>query len=345
MKFAFRWFGPEDAVTLDNIRQIPCVSSIVTASYDNKPGDVWNTTIIEDLKKRIEATGFSLDVIEGLPVHEDIKLGNKNRDVYIQNYIENLRNLSAVGAKVVCYNFMPVFGWIRTDLNRRLDDGSTTLSYSQETLDKLDPASHSFKLPGWHFSSESDEIKKMIQQYIDMGTAGLWDNFKYFLEAIIPEAEKCNIKLAIHPDDPPLPLFNLPKIVSTAEDLRRITSIKESDFNGLTLCTGSLGANAKNDLVAIAKEFAEKDKIHFVHARNIKNEGGLDFLESGHMTHTGDLNMGGIIKALADNNFEGYIRSDHGRMIWGETGREGYGLYDRALGISYLAGLYEGLKL
>jgi mannonate dehydratase len=343
MQFAFRWYGRDDPVTLDRIRQIPGISSVVSACYDVPAGDVWKAESIEKIRKDAAGHGLAFEVVEGLPVHESIKLGDSNRDRYIENYIVNLRLLSEHGIRVVCYNFMPVFGWIRTRLDRPLPDGSQTLAFSEKELEEVDPVKKELNLPGWSFSSRKEEIASLIERYRELGAPGMWRNLRYFLEAVVPEAEKCGIALAIHPDDPPLPVFGLPRIVSSEEDLERLTSLVDSPYNGITLCTGSLGSGRHNNVAKIAYRFAAEGKIKFVHARNILFENRLDFVEVGHLTENGSLNMAEILQALHRGGFNGYLRSDHGRMVWGEQGRPGYGLYDRAMGITYLEGIWEDI--
>lgn len=344
MQFTFRWYGGDDPVTLDRIRQIPGISSVVSACYDVPSGDVWKAESVERIRRDAAGHGLAFEVVEGLPVHESIKLGDSGRDHYIDNYIKNLRLLSDCGIRVVCYNFMPVFGWIRTNLERALQDGSRTLAFSEEELKKIDPAKKELNLPGWSFSSRKEEIASLIERYHELGTQGMWRNLRYFLEAVVPEAQKNGIALAIHPDDPPLPVFGLPRIVSSEEDLGRLTSLVDSPFNGITLCTGSLGSGRHNDVAKIAYRFASEGKIKFVHARNVLFENRLDFVEVGHQTASGSLNMAEILTALYHGGFDGYLRSDHGRMVWDEQGRPGYGLYDRAMGITYLEGLWEGVS-
>ncbi|WP_411676101.1 mannonate dehydratase [Caproicibacter sp.] len=344
MQFTFRWYGRDDPVKPEDIRQIPGVSSVVSACYDVLPGDVWNAKSIETIRSDALDYGLGFEVVEGLPVHESIKLGDSCRDRYIENYIKNLRMLSEHGIRVICYNFMPVFGWIRTCLDRRLPDGSRTLSFSETELKTIDPAQKELSLPGWSFSSQREEMASLMERYRTLGVQGMWTNLRYFLEAVVPEAEKCGIALAIHPDDPPLPVFGLPRIVSSEEDIECLASLVDSPCNGITLCTGSLGSGRQNNLVKIAYRFASEGKIKFVHARNVLFENQIDFVEVGHQTGSGSLNMAEILTALHRGGFDGYLRSDHGRMVWDEQGRPGYGLYDRAMGITYLEGLWEGIS-
>ncbi|BBJ27288.1 mannonate dehydratase [Athalassotoga saccharophila] len=350
MKIVFRWFGSDDRITLDQIKQIPGIYGVVSAIYDVPVGEVWPFDKIKRLKKQIENSGLKFEVVESVNVHEDIKLGLPSRDRYIQNYKTTIENLSKIGIKVVCYNFMPVFDWTRTDLNFKLEDGSNVLFYDDDKIKNLDPArlveemekhSGGFSLPGWEPYRLKD-LKKLFDLYKDMTEERLFKNLKYFLEQIIPTCEKCDVNMAIHPDDPPWSVFGLPRIVKNYDDLKRITDAVKSKYNGITLCTGSLGTNPKNDLVRMIKDF--KERIHFVHARNVKILSEKKFHETAHLSSSGSIDLFKIMKSLHEINFDGYIRPDHGRMIWNETGRPGYGLYDRALGIAYINGLNEAIE-
>jgi mannonate dehydratase len=342
MKMTFRWYGDSDPVTLAAIRQIPGMSGIVSAVYDVPVGEVWPMAAIRALKARIEAHGLAFEVIESVPVHEDIKQGKAARDRLIGNYVQTLRNLAACGLKVVCYNFMPVFDWTRTTLAMELPDGSTTLAFASAEVDRIDPSA-GIHLPGWDASYRPEELKTLLAEYAEIDEEALWGNLAYFLKAVVPAAEAAGIKLAIHPDDPPRPIFGLPRIVKNREDLDRLLAIVDSPANGLTLCSGSLGADCANDIVAMVREFAGRGRIHFAHLRNVKTSPNGDFFETGHRSADGSLDLAAIMGAYYDAKFDGYVRPDHGRMIWGETGKPGYGLYDRALGAVYLNGLWEGI--
>jgi mannonate dehydratase len=343
MKMTFRWFGDADPVTLAHIRQIPGVTGIVSAIYDVAVGEVWPLDKIVALRDKIHAHGLAFDVIESVPIHEDIKLGKPTRDTLIENYTQTLRNLSAAGLKVVCYNFMPVFDWTRTALQKALPDGSFTLEFDVETVNRIDP-DQGIQLPGWDASYQPEQLKALLEEYASLDDEGLWTNLEYFLKKVIPVAEEAGIKMAIHPDDPPRPIFGLPRIVKNRSDLNRVLSIADTPANGLTLCSGSLGADTGNDVAELVREFAGRGRIHFAHMRNVKvNEAG-DFYETAHRSADGSLDMAAIMQAYSDAGFTGYVRPDHGRMIWGETGKPGYGLYDRALGAVYLNGLWEGIQ-
>jgi mannonate dehydratase len=339
----FRWFGDADPVTLAHIRQIPGMTGIVSAIYDVAVGEVWPLDRIVALRDKIHAHGLAFDVIESVPVHEDIKLGKVTRDALIENYTQTLRNLAAAGLKVVCYNFMPVFDWTRTALQKMLPDGSFTLEFDVETVNQIDP-DQGIQLPGWDTSYRPEQLKTLLEEYASLDEEGLWANLEYFLKKVIPVAEEVGIKMAIHPDDPPRPIFGLPRIVKNRSDLNRVLSIADTPVNGLTLCSGSLGADTGNDVAELVREFAGRGRIHFAHMRNVKvNEAG-DFHETAHRSADGSLDMAAIMQAYSDAGFTGYVRPDHGRMIWGETGKPGYGLYDRALGAVYLNGLWEGIQ-
>jgi len=341
MKMSFRWYGLDDKVTLEHIRQIPDVKAIVTAIYDVPVGEVWSEESITSLKETVENAGLAFDVIESVPVHEDIKLGKPTREKYIENYKENIRRLGKAGVKVICYNFMPVFDWTRTQLDKELPDGSTTLVYYMEHLKKMDPLTGELSLPGWDSSYKKEDLQALFDEYAKVAEEDLWENLRYFLSEIIPVAEEANVKMAIHPDDPPYPIFGLPRIITCEANLDRFLKLYDSEYNGLTFCSGSLGCAASNDIPAMVDKYSKLKRIHFLHLRNVKNFDDGSFEESAHLSKCGSLDMAKIIKTLKRNGFNGYIRPDHGRMIWGETGRAGYGLYDRALGAAYINGLWE----
>lgn len=342
MKLTFRWYGPDDPVTLTQIKQIPTMTGIVSAVYDVKPGGVWSEESILKVKNAAEEKGLEFEVVESVPVPEDIKLGNENAPQLIENYCENVRRLGKAGVKCICYNFMPVFDWLRSELEHQQADGANALAYDEQTVLAMNPLKGDLSLPGWDASYDSTELKELLKKYEELGEEGLWKNLETFLKAVIPVAKEAGVNMAIHPDDPPWGMFGLPRIITNKENLKRFFDIVPETNNGLTLCTGSFGANPDNDLVDMVNSFA--DRIHFVHLRNIKHTGERKFEEVGHPTECGSIDMYSIAKALVDNGFDGYVRPDHGRMIWGEKGRYGYGLFDRALGATYLAGLFEALE-
>jgi mannonate dehydratase len=343
MKLSFRWYGKDDPVTLNYIRQIPTMYSIVTAIYDVPVGEVWPKDKIADLKSEVESYGLHFEVIESVPVHEDIKLGLPSRDGYIANYKENIRNLAEYGVRCICYNFMPVFDWTRTQLDKELPDGSKTLVYYKDQLEKMNPLTGEFSLPGWDSSYKKEDLQKLFDAYRNVDEEKLWENLEYFLKEIIPVAEECGVNMAIHPDDPPYSLFGLPRIITCEKNLDRFLKLVDSKNNGLTFCSGSLGCAGFNDIPRLVDKYSAQGRIHFLHLRNVKLLEDGSFEESAHYSGCGSLNMVEILRRLHKNGFSGYVRSDHGRMIWGETGRPGYGLYDRALGASYITGIWETL--
>ena len=349
MKMTFRWYGSQlDPIPLRYIKQIPNMSGVVTSLMDLPAGALWPTERISALKEEVNAAGLEMEVIESVNVHEDIKLGLPGRDAYIDNYRETVRRLGQAGVKVICYNFMPVFDWTRTDLAKPRPDGSTVLAYDQAVIDRItDPQAFAdqiqqgageFEMAGWE-PERMAELKRLFAQYRNVSHEDLFRNLKYFLEAVIPVCEQYDVKMAIHPDDPPWDIFGLPRIYTCRENMRRIVELVDSPYNGLTLCSGSLGSSPCNDIPALVREFGGEG-----HVRNIKFTGPGRFEEAAHLSGDGSLDLYEIMKAYYDVGFEGYIRPDHGRMIWDEKGRAGYGLYDRALGASYLNGLWEAIQ-
>jgi len=343
VKMTFRWYGESDPVKLENIRQIPGMYGIVSAIYDVPVGNIWPVEKLQALRDRVEGAGLKFEVVESIPTHEDIKLGKPTRDRLISNFQQNIRNCAAVGVKVICYNFMPVFDWTRTEMAKVLSDGSTTLAFDAKEVAKIDPE-QGISLPGWDASYKPEELKALLEEYKSVGEAQLWANLEYFLKAIIPVAEEAGVKMAMHPDDPPRPIFGLPRIMKNRDDYARLLDIVDSPANGITLCSGSLGADLCNNVEALVREFGGRGRIHFGHLRNVKVEADGTFYESTHRSCDGSLDMAAIVKAYYDVGFDGYWRPDHGRMIWGETGKPGYGLYDRALGAVYLNGLWEAVS-
>ena len=342
MKLTFRWYGDNDPVTLDSIRQIPAMSGIVSAVYDVKPGGIWSQASIAHIREEAAACGLAFEVVESVPVPEKIKLGTPEAVGLIENYCENIRRLGQQGIKCICYNFMPVFDWLRSELDRHETDGANALAYDEQAMMSRDPLKSDLALPGWDTSYTREELRSLIAAYHAIGEAGLRRNLAQFLEAVIPVAAASGVNLAIHPDDPPWEVFGLPRIVKNRDDIQQLFDMVPDPANGLTLCTGSLGADPANDLIDMVHRFA--GRIHFVHLRNIRYTGVRSFEEVGHPTVCGSVDMYGVARALVETGFNGYVRPDHGRMIWGETGRKGYGLYDRALGAAYLTGLFEAIE-
>lgn len=342
MKMVFRWYGENDPVKLSQIRQIPGVTGIVSAVYCVPPGEAWPMEKIDQLRSCIEKAGFRFEVVESVPVHEDIKLRRGDYRRYIDNYRENIRRLATVGIKCICYNFMPVFDWTRSRLDKELPDGSNALVYYKSDVEKMDP--EKMALPGWDSSYAPDEIRELIAAYRELGEEGLWDNLKAFIEEIMPVAVEYNVNMGIHPDDPPWPIFGIPRIITNEAAIDRFLSLYDDTHHGLSLCSGSLGCSAANNIPAMVRKYAGMGRIHFAHVRNVKILEDGSFEETAHYSSCGSLDIYEILKAYHDCGFDGYLRPDHGRMIWGEKGKPGYGLFDRALGASYISGVWEALE-
>ncbi|AEF84348.1 mannonate dehydratase [Treponema primitia ZAS-2] len=351
MQMTMRWFGTGyDSVKLEYIRQVPGVTGIITTLYGALPGEVWEKEAIAALKAEVETAGLSIAGIESVNIHDAIKTGSPDRDRYIDNYIVTLERLGEAGIHLVCYNFMPVFDWTRTDLSRKRDDGSTTMAYDQKIIDTIDPAamtnsinaqSKGYVMAGWE-PERLGHLKELFEMYQGVDGEKLFGNLQYFLNRIMPVCDKYGINMAIHPDDPAWSVFGLPRIVGAKDQLLRLIKAVDNPHNGVTLCTGSLGTNPKNDIPDIIT--ALKGRIHFAHVRNLRHNSPGDFEESAHLSRDGSLDLFQIIKALYDIGFDGPIRPDHGRAIWGEVSMPGYGLYDRALGATYLNGLWEAIE-
>jgi mannonate dehydratase len=346
-----RWFGKKyDPVRLQNIRQVPGVSGVISSLYGKLPGQVWEKEEIRALKREVEDSGLSLAGIESVNIHDTTKTGAPEREGYIDNYITTLANLGEEGIRLVCYNFMPVFDWMRSDLAKPRDDGSTVMSYDHEMIDAIDPndmsgllerQSNGFPLAGWE-PERLAALKELFKMYRNIDEEKLLENYKYFIERIMPVCDRYDINMGIHPDDPAWSVFGLSRIATNREKLLRLTGISDNVHHGVTLCTGSLGTDPANDIPAIIRSL--KGRIHFAHVRNLRHNGPRDFEESAHLSADGSLDMFAIMKALYETGFDGPIRPDHGRTIWGEVCMPGYGFYDRALGASYLTGLWEALE-
>lgn len=344
MKLSFRWYGDSDPITLKYISQIPGMRSIVSAVYDVKPGEVWPEETLAKMKKDCEDNGLVFDVVESVPVHEHIKLGMPDAEKLLDVYCENIRRCAKYGVKCITYNFMPVFDWTRTQLDKEAPDGSTSLVMYFEQMKGLDPLKDDIKLPGWDASYSQEEVRDLITAYGEIGEEGLWKNLERFLKKTVPVAEECGVRMAIHPDDPPYSIFGLPRIITCEENIDRMLSIVDSPANSLCLCTGSLGCAESNDIPKMVEKYAKADRIAFMHIRNVKILDDGSFEERAHLSECGSLDIYKVVKALVDNDFDGYVRPDHGRMIWGETGKAGYGLFDRALGATYINGLFEACE-
>ncbi len=325
----WRWFGPSDSISLQKIKQAGA-TGIVSSLHHIKTGDIWSVAEIEKQKAIIEDAGLTWTVIESIPVHNDIKTRTGDYLALIENYKQSIINAAQCGVYTICYNFMPVVDWTRTNLMYKMPNNSHALkfemtdfaaydmyilqrnrardSYSDEVVSKADARfalmSDNEKqlleqniiagLPGGEGSYTRETIKIAIQQFIDLGTEGLRQNLFAFLEAIIPVAESVNAKMCIHPDDPPFSLFGLPRVVSTADDAQQLLDAVSSIANGLTMCAGSYGARGDNDLVQMTKTFGPK--IYFVHLRNVIREADGSFFESDHLD--GDNDMIGLVEAL-----------------------------------------------
>ena len=344
MKLSFRWYGKDDPISLEYISQIPGMRSVVSAVYDVKPGEIWPEESIKWIKDECEKHGLIFDIVESIPVHEDIKLGRDTADKLTDVYCENIRRCAKYGVKCVTYNFMPVFDWTRTQLDKKAADGSTSLVMYRDQLEGLNPLTDDIHLPGWDASYTQSEVRELISAYRELGEEGLWANLERFLKKVIPVAEECGVRMAIHPDDPPYSIFGIPRIITCEENLDRFLSIVDSPANSLCLCTGSLGCAASNDVSKMVKKYAKVDRIAFMHIRNVKNLPDGSFEERAHLSSCGSLDMAEIVSSLVECGFDGYVRPDHGRMIWGETGKPGYGLFDRALGAAYINGLFEAYE-
>jgi mannonate dehydratase len=352
MKMTFRWYGEgNDSIMLNHIKQIPGVEGVVWSLHDKVAGEEWEIERILEVKRQADEYGFNVDVVESVNVHDDIKLGLPSRDRYIDIYKDTIKKLSKVGVKVICYNFMPIFDWTRTDLYHPVGDGSNALFYEKDIVQDNPKAMAKyildnvgdFTMPGWE-PERMAKLDELFEKYSGITEDKLFENLNYFLEAIIPICEECDIKMAIHPDDPPWPIFNLPRIIRSRDHIKRFFELVDSPYNGLTLCTGSLGPNKTNDIPAIIREFG--DRIHFAHIRNVKVFDNGDFMEVSHRAKDGDVDTVEVMKAYHEIGFKGYVRPDHGRHLWGEEKqcRPGYGLYDRALGIMYLLGVWDTLN-
>ena len=350
MEMTLRWYGSKfDTVTLKQIRQIPGVRGVITTLYDTKPGEVWELSDILTLKKEVEDAGLHISGIESVNIHEAIKAGTPERDRYIANYIQTLEHLGQADIHLVCYNFMPVFDWTRTELARVRPDGSTVLAYTQEAVDALDPEKmfssisgdmNGSIMPGWE-PDRMEHIKELFALYENVDEEMLFGNLKYFLEKIMPVCDRYNIRMAIHPDDPAWSVFGLPRIITNKANILRMMKMVDNPHNGVAFCSGSYGTNPENDLPGMIRSL--KGRVHFAHVRNLRFNSPTDFEEAAHLSSDGSFDMYEIMLALYDIGFDGPIRPDHGRMIWDEVAMPGYGLYDRALGTAYLNGLWEAI--
>ena len=386
----FRWFGSDFGVTLQDVKQTGA-TGVVTALHNVPVGEVWSKKEIKKLKEEIESSGLKWSVVESVNVHESIKTSSSNCNKYIKNYIETLHNLSENGLKTVCYNFMPILDWTRTDLFFPLKNGSYTLRYSKSAIAAFDLYllkrkeaknnynSNIIKEAKTLFNFFSEEEKKTLQNTIMAGVPGTRDvlsieefrsrhaeydsidelqllkNLINFLKVIIPEAESIGLKMCIHPDDPPYSIFGLPRTVKNISSISKILESVPSYYNGLTFCSGSLGANPKNNLAEIFKTFSEK--VHFIHLRSIEVEKDNSFFETGHLK--GNINLAQIMEIIIHEQLRRSmsdkkdisipIRSDHGSLMLGDInlGKRfypGYSTIGRMKGLAELSGLELGLR-
>ena len=350
MQMTLRWFGEGyDSVTLEQIRQIPGVQGVVTTLYGTKPGEEWSREAIGALRRQVEGAGLRVLGIESVNIHDAIKVGAPERDEFIARYIATLRHLGQENIHMVCYNFMPVFDWTRSELAKPRPDGSTVLAYDQRVIDRIRPeemfaqvdgASNGFVLPGWE-PERMARVKELFGLYEGVTEEKLFDNLVYFLNAIMPVCDEYDVNMASHIDDPCWSVFGLPRIVKNQANLLRLMQAVPNPHNGVTLCTGSLSSDPANDIPAIIRSL--KGRIHFAHIRNTRRTAPGVFEEAAHYMADGSLDMVEIMRAFVEIGFDGPVRPDHGRAIWGEKAMPGYGLYDRALGSQYLLGLYDAL--
>lgn len=389
MQQTWRWFGPGDSVSLENVVQAGA-TGVVTSLHHIPTGETWPLAEIEQRKAEIEASGLSWAVIESIPLHNDIKTRSGDYLRYIENYQNSIRNAGAAGIEVVCYNFMPVVDWTRTNLLYKLPNASYALRFemsdfaaydvyvlqrsgaasdydpqllarAKTRFDEMNETERQLLekniiagLPGGEGSYDRAGIRSAVAEFIALGTTGLRQNLFDFLAEVIPVAEAAGVRMCIHPDDPPFSLFGLPRVVSTAEDVRAILAAQPSTSNGLTLCAGSFGARGDNDLVAMAREFGPD--IHFVHLRNIKREPDGSFYESEHLD--GDNDIVGLIGALLDEEARRVaagrldsiaMRPDHGHLLGDEMREEnvrpGYSFAGRLKGLAELRGVMHALQV
>jgi mannonate dehydratase len=381
MEQTMRWYGPKDPVTLWDIKQAGA-TGVVTALHEIPNGEVWSTEAIQNRKRFIEDVGLRWSVVESVPVHEFIKRRSGNFQELIENYKKTIINLASEDINIICYNFMPILDWIRTELDYELPNGARTLNFEMKALAAFDcfilkrkGAMESYpsaiikkaesyytsldsegkeklkrtildNLPGAEVGYSLDEFKLALDNYQNIDSAILERNLHLFLNEVLPVAEENNVFLAIHPDDPPYPILGLPRIMSTTDDIKRILSENNSPNNGITFCTGSLGVREDNDLVRIVKEYG--DHIHFVHLRSTKRDEEGNFYEASHLE--GDVPMYSVVKELLQlqekRKKQLPMRPDHGQQILNDLSlntNPGYPGIGRLKGLAELRGLMHGI--
>lgn len=397
MEQTWRWYGPSDPVTLSDIQQAGA-AGIVTALHEIPIGEVWSSKALEERKDIIEfdrsknplkKRGLTWSVVESVHVHEDIKLGKLSRDKWIENYKQNIKNIGKIGVKTICYNFMPVVDWTRTNLSLELEDGARALDFNMEEFaafdiyilqrknaekdyskEILEIAKQKFQsmsdeqryvlqkniiagLPGGHEGYTLEEFQAKLDEYKNIDVKKYRENLAYFLKAIIPVAEEAGVRMAVHPDDPPIPLFGLPRIVSTEKDLAYMLNMYDSIYNGFTMCTGSFAVRPENDIIGMIERYG--NKLNFVHLRNIRRYGKGSFHEASHLR--GNVDMFNVIAAIlkeqkkrhAANRQDEIIpmRADHGHTILDDLKKKtnpGYSAIGLLRGMAELRGLEMGIE-